>query len=433
MCGIAGFIAEPGARPERSLLEAMCDRLAHRGPDGAGYFIDADVALGHRRLSIIDVAGGSQPLGNEDGSIQVIFNGEIYNFQELQRGLEHRGHHFSTRSDTEVLAHLYEEVGERLPEYLNGMFAFAIWDRRRRELFLARDRFGKKPLYYSTAVPGQRICFASELKALLLLPGFDRPVNARAVADFLALSYIPDPDTIFDGVFKLPAGHSLKLGLDGEPRIRRYWEPAFAADPGLNYNQTVEEVRELTSDAVRLRLISDVPLGAFLSGGVDSSAVVALMAQHSREPVKSFSIGFTVRAFDELEFARMVAERYRTEHREQTVSMDMYEALAILVEHFDEPFADASAIPMLYLSRMTREHVTVALCGDGADELFAGYRRYTMGMVEAAVRRRLPGWFRKPVFGTLGGIYPKFDYLPRMFRGKMLLTALSQEIGRAHV
>src|ERR1035437_5827337 len=431
MCGIAGYLTKDRVVPDGTLVKRMCDRLIHRGPDGDGYYCTAGVALGHRRLSIIDVGGGCPPMGIDDGSIQVVFNGEIYNFLELRQDLVENGHCFVTRSDTEVLVHLYEEVGERLPEYLNGMFAFAIWDGRRKELFLARDRFGKKPLYYSGAVPGTRFCFASELKGITALPGFDAAVDPRGVADFLCFSYVPDPETIYRNVHKLPPAHSLtvtELGL----RLRRYWEPCFAADPDLRFEQAVEEIRALAADAVKLRMISDVPLGGFLSGGVDSSAVVAFMASQSPDRVKTFSIGFTNKKWDELPFARMVVERYGTEHHEQVVSPSIHEVQDTLVEHFDEPFADSSAIPMLYLARMTRQHVTVSLCGDGADELFGGYRRYFYGVLEERLRARFPGWFRRSVIGAAGRLYPKFDYLPQIFRAKTLLTNLAQEIGDAY-
>ena len=431
MCGIAGYLTNDRIVPDGMLVKRMCDRLRHRGPDGEGYYCAAGVALGHRRLSIIDVSGGSQPMGNEDGSIQVVFNGEIYNFLELRRDLVEKGHCFVTRSDTEVLVHLYEEVGERLPEFLNGMFAFAIWDAQKRELFLARDRMGKKPLYYSCAVPGMRLCFASELKALTLLPGFPGAINRRSVADFLCLSYIPDPQTIYENVFKLEPGQSLTIGPSGV-RIRRYWEPRFEADSGWNFGEAVEELRSLAQDAVKRRLISDVPLGAFLSGGVDSSAVVAFMAGIVPDNVKTFSIGFTNKNYDERGFARMVAERYRTAHYERVVSPSIDEAFQTLGECFDEPFADSSAIPMLYLARMTREHVTVALSGDGADEVFGGYRRYYFGVLEENLRRRIPHWFRQTVIKAGAAVYPKFDYLPQVFRAKGLLANLAREIGDAY-
>jgi asparagine synthase (glutamine-hydrolysing) len=430
MCGIAGFLNEPGQVPDLALLKGMCDRLIHRGPDAAGYFRDPGVALGHRRLSIIDVAGGDQPLGNEDGRIQIVFNGEIYNFQELQRDLLEKGHRFTTRSDTEVLVHLYEEVGERLPEFLNGMFAFAIWDGPRQKLFLARDRFGKKPLYYSCHVPEIRFCFASELGALEVLPGFERAINEQAVADFLSLSYVPDPETIYRNVFKLEPGHSLTVTRSGSRTVRKYWEPPFAPSSSANFDQTIEELQALAQDAVERRLMSDVPLGAFLSGGVDSSFVVASMARKASR-IKTFTIGSHHQDFDERDIARTVVERYGTDHHEKVV-VPSPEILSTLISRFDEPFGDSSAIPTLYLAQMTRQHVTVALSGDGADELFGGYRRYFFGTLEERLRGVFPQWFRQSAVRIAGRYYPKFDYLPQVFRAKTLLTNVSDELAGAY-
>jgi len=409
----------------------MTGRLSHRGPDASGYFRGDGIALGHRRLSIIDLAGGDQPLGNEDGAIQVVFNGEIYNFRELRAELIAKGHRFATHSDTEVLVHLYEEEGERMPERLNGMFAFAIWDQRRRELFLARDRFGKKPLYYSTEVPGFPICFASELKALLAVPGLDRAVNPKAVANFLRFSYVPDPDTIFRRVRKLAPAHSLLFGRGGA-RLRRYWRNSFQDGELSGVESVSEPFRQLVLDSVQRRMISDVPLGGFLSGGVDSASILALMSQHATGPVKSFSIGFSSKKFDELDYARMAARQFGTEHHEHVVTPSIGEMLPVHVEHYDEPFADSSAIATLYLARMTRQHVTVALSGDGADEIFGGYRRYRFALAEERLRRRLPGWFRRTALGPIAAIYPKFDYLPRVFRAKATLAALSNDLGNSY-
>lgn len=430
MCGIAGYVASHRP-PDQSLIRAMCDRISHRGPDGDGYFHDRGAALGHRRLSIIDLSGGAQPLGNEDGQVQIVFNGEIYNYLEIRAGLIRKGHRFTTNSDTEVIVHLYEEEGERAPEFLNGMFALAIWDGRREELFLARDRFGKKPLYYTTAVPGFRLCFGSELKALTMLPGFPNEVNEQKLAEFLAFSYVPQPGTIYRNVSQVPAAHTLTLTAEGV-RLRRYWTPRFGIDEKANFEEKVEELRALAADSVKRRMMSDVPLGAFLSGGVDSSAAVGFMATEASERVKTFSIGFTKREFDELEFARLVAARYQTDHHEEVVSPSIQEVLGTLVKHYDEPFGDASAIPTLYLSRMTRKHVTVALSGDGADELFGGYRRYYYGALEERLRRKFPGWFRESVFRFAGRYYPKFDYLPQIFRARTLLGNLSLDIADAY-
>src|SRR5947209_17149507 len=424
MCGIAGFMTT-GAPAGSELLRRMCDRLAHRGPDAYGSMLAGPVALGHRRLSIIDLAAGGQPLANEDGTVQVVFNGEIYNYRELRAELTARGHRFATRSDTEVLVHLYEDLGERMPERLEGMFAFAIWDARRQRLFLARDHFGKKPLYYSEQIPGMRLAFASELKALACLPGFPDQPDTRAVARFLAFGYVPDPDTIFAGARKLAPGHSLTLDCGGAAdqarpiALRRYWEPRLEPDYERRFETAVEEIRSLAAEAVERRMVADVPLGAFLSGGVDSSAVVGLMAARAPGKVKTFSIGFrdanqqVSRGFDELAFARQTAALHATEHREQVVTPFIEEMFETLAQAFDEPFGDASAIPTLYLARMTRRHVTVALSGDGADEVFGGYRRYYFGVLEQRLRERFPGWFRRSVIRAGAACYPKFDYLPR--------------------
>jgi len=431
MCGIAGFVAAEGSLPDRDVLRRMCDRIVHRGPDDYGAWFDHRAALGHRRLSIIDLAGGHQPLGNEDGAIQIVFNGEIYNYLELRRELEGQGHRFRTHSDTETLVHLYEEYGEAMTERLNGMFAFAIWDSRRQELFLARDRFGKKPLYYSCSVRGASIAFASELKALTAMPGFDRPTDGAALADFLCLGYVPDPKSIYDGVHKLAPGHSLLWRASGVS-LRNYWELRFEPDRRADWKESVERIRALTVDSVVCRLMSDVPLGAFLSGGVDSSTVVAVMARHAAGRVKSFSIGFTEKAYDELDYARLLVERYRTDHHEETVTPSIHDTLGTLVEHYDEPFGDASAIPTLYLARMTRRHVTVALSGDGGDEIFGGYDRYELGILENRLRSLFPAWFRRSVIRTAGRYYPKLDFLPRPLRWKAMMNCVAQEVADAY-
>jgi len=431
MCGIAGYLTNAAQPPETALLRRMSDRIVHRGPDAYGSYCAPGVALGHRRLSIIDLAGGAQPLGNEDGTIQVVFNGEIYNYLDLRKTLVAKGHRFATNSDTEVLVHQYEEVGERLPEFLNGMFAFAIWDARRQELFLARDRMGKKPLYYSSSVDGVRFCFASELKALSVLPGFSGAVNHRAIADFLQLSYVPDPETIYDGVFKLVPGHSLTVSWTGE-RLRKYWEPSLGRTWKGTLQDAAEEIRDLAGDSVERRMISDVPLGGFLSGGVDSSAVVAIMSARSSGRVKTFSIGFTDKAFDELAHARVAAEQCRSEHHEQVVTPDVHDVLPMLVKHYDEPFGDVSAIPTLYLANLARKFVTVALSGDGADELFGGYERYGVALRENRLRRLFPEWVRGSVFKLGAAWYPALYSWPRIFRAKATLTYLSQQFGDAY-
>lgn len=431
MCGIAGYLTSGAPVCDRALIRRMTDRLAHRGPDGEGFFVDGRLALGHRRLSIIDLDAGTQPMGNEDGSIQVVFNGEIYNHAELHAGLARKGHRFRTKSDTEVLVHLYEEEGERMPESLNGMFAFAIWDTRRRRLFLARDRFGEKPLYYTFSAPGFRFAFASELKALTALPDFPGRVNDRAVKSFLAHSYIADPETIYENTFRLKPGHSLTVTME-DSEMRRYWTPHFEEGDATAMDARVEEIRALSEQAVSARMMSDVPLGAFLSGGVDSGGVVACMCRAASAPVKTFSIGFTSASHDELPFARLVAKRYETEHHERVVTPDVGAMLDTLAFHYDEPFGDSSAIPTLYLAQMTRERVTVALSGDGADELFGGYRRYRFGVIEEKLRSLMPRWFRRSVVRVGAAVYPRLDFAPRPFRAKATLKCLSQELADAY-
>lgn len=431
MCGIAGFLGAESPRMGERLIKQMCDRIAHRGPDAWGWLVDGEVALGHRRLSIIDLEGGSQPLGNEDGSVQIVFNGEIYNYRLLRKELVERGHHFATHSDTEVLVHLYEDVGDRLPQYLNGMFAFAIWDSRRQQLFLARDRFGKKPLYYSLGLPGFRFCFASELKALQVLPGFSQGINARAAADFLALGYVPEPHSIYDQVSKLPPGHSIVVA-PSNTALHRYWTPDFNGALRQDFDDTVEEIRMLATDAVERRMISDVPLGGLLSGGVDSTAVVGLMALKSARPVRTFSIGFSDPRLNELSFAAAAVNRYRTDHEEQVVTPSIEDVFDRLVWHFDEPFGDPSAVPMLYVSRMARRHVTVALSGDGADEVFGGYRRYYWNLCEERLRSLFPSVVRKTLFRIGARYYPRFEYMPRLFRARATLNLLSRELPGAY-
>ena len=366
-----------------------------------------NVGLGMARLSIIDVLGGHQPMPNEDGSVWVVFNGEIYNFRELKRELLDRGHAFRSHADTEVIVHLYEELGERVVERLHGMFAFALWDERREQLLLARDRLGKKPLVYCD--DGQRLAFASELQALLEAPGIPRALSPEALDLYLTYQYVPAPLTIFEGIRKLPPAHYLVASKDGT-RVERYWDlptettaaPASAAD-----------LRDLLDAAVKRRLVSDVPLGAFLSGGIDSSIVVGLMARHMREPVKTFSIGFGQPKYDELSYARLAAERFKTDHREFVVQPEAIEILPLLVRHYGEPFADSSAIPTYYLSQKTREHVTVALSGDGGDEGFGGYERYAamaLGARYDALPRPLRsavGGLARTLFGGLSTAEPK--------------------------
>jgi asparagine synthase (glutamine-hydrolysing) len=371
MCGIAGKVSwsEP---VEQTLVERMCAVIEHRGPDSRGVFVDAGVGLGVQRLRVIDLDTGDQPIFNEDGSIVVVLNGEIYNFEELRTDLENRGHRFSTRSDTEVIVHLYEDLGAGCVHPLRGMFAFAVWDSRRKQLLLARDRLGKKPLFY--AQKGETFWFGSEARAILEDPAIERTVDFRAIDAFLHLQYVPAPMSAFAELRKLPPAHTLVWG-EQDTRIEPYWSLSYREGAFADESEAQESIREHLLEATRLRLRSDVPLGAFLSGGVDSSAVVAAMAKQTNQ-VKTFSIGFDVAAFDETPHAREVARLFGTDHEEFHVSPEAIEILPKLVRHFGEPFADSSAIPSFYLSELTRRHVTVALNGDGGDENFGGYTRY---------------------------------------------------------
>ena len=384
MCGITGALwFEPNAAVAPATLDAMTDSIAHRGPDDRGtYFkplerdvtgITPGVALGFRRLSIIDLAGGHQPMTNEDGSIILVFNGEIYNYRDLRRRLEGSNHRFRTDSDTETIIHLYEDLGIECFAELNGMFAIAIWDERRKQLVLARDRLGKKPLYYQ-ATPEQ-VLFGSELKTLAACPGFRREISPRAIDQFLTYQYIPHPHTIYEHSRKVPPGHSVVI-RDGQLKVSKYWQVNWRFEQDITQAEASSKLTELLTDSVRLRLRSDVPLGAFLSGGVDSSLIVALAQSQLDQPLNSFSIGFTEADFDETAYARQVATWMRTEHREFQVAPDAVGILDQLAWHYDEPFGDSSAIPTWHLCEMTRKHVTVALSGDGGDELFAGYERY---------------------------------------------------------
>jgi asparagine synthase (glutamine-hydrolysing) len=376
MCGICGVATAEGAPPDLEAVRRMSRSLAHRGPDSDGLFEEGGVALAARRLSIIDLDRGDQPLTNEDGSVVVVQNGEIYNHRELRRELERRGHRFATASDTEVLAHLYEEHGEGFVERLRGMFAIAVWDARRRRLLLSRDRFGIKPLYYRAA--GGSIAFASELKAMLELPGHSRAIDPRAVASYLAFNSVPAPLTIFTEARKLPPGHTL-LWEEGEPAISRYARPAPEPADRVRRGPAAslaDELRETIRDSVRAHLVADVPVGVLLSGGVDSAGLTALAAEQAGEPVKTFSIGFEEESFDELERARLVADRYRTDHHELVLRPDAVELLPKLVEAFDEPFGDSSAVPTYLVSELAAGEVKVALSGEGGDELFGGYYTY---------------------------------------------------------
>jgi asparagine synthase (glutamine-hydrolysing) len=414
MCGIAGFIDQQRSRENAEhLIDAMCKVIRHRGPDDQGVWADNGVALGMRRLAIIDLAGGQQPIFNEDHSILVVFNGEIYNYQQLQQELRERGHHFQTTSDTEVLVHAYEEYGDDCVLHLRGMFTFAIWDIQRQRLLAARDRFGKKPLNYYW--DGQRLIFGSEIKSILEA-GVPRAVNSIALDEYLTYQYIPAPHTLFQDIYKLPAAHLL-IYENGAIRTKRYWELPFTATCNDDEETAIERTHALLEEAVRIRLMSEVPLGAFLSGGVDSSTVVGLMSQMMSQPVKTFSIGFEEDDFSELAHARQVAQHFGTDHHEFVVRPDLVSVLPQLAWAYDEPFADASMLPTYYVSKLAREHVTVVLTGDGGDEIFGGYTRYER---EVAIQR-IPQLVRSML--GLGS-----SLMPEGMRGKKRFNMMRRDL-----
>lgn len=386
MCGISGKLYFDSGRPvEREILERMNAVLAHRGPDDAGIYCDGPVGLAHRRLSIIDLSpAGHQPMSNEDGTIWIVFNGEIYNFQSLRPDLVRRGHRFRSNSDTEVIIHLYEEHGVECLRFLRGMFALAIWDGPRRQLFLARDRLGKKPLSYQQ--DGAAFRFASEVKAILQDPDVQNRPNPAGISQYLTYGYVPGSGSAFQGIHKLPPGHYLTC-CDGQVKVARYWRLRRDRKAQRSEADWCQEIVARLEEATRLRMISDVPLGAFLSGGIDSSAIVALMSRIATGPVKTFSIGFEEPEYDELRYARQVAERFQTDHHEFVVRPDAAAVLPRLAWHYDEPFADSSAVPTYYVAQMTRAHVTVALNGDAGDESFGGYDRYVANLLAASFDR----------------------------------------------
>ncbi|MBO9516979.1 MAG: amidotransferase 1, exosortase A system-associated [Porphyrobacter sp.] len=428
MCGIAGIYHLETPKPvDPARVEAMCDALAHRGPDGSGVWAAPGVALGHRRLSIIDVAGSPQPMASPDGRAMLVFNGEIYNYRELRRELRATGAQFRTDGDSEVILAAWQRWGPDCVTHLHGMFAFAIYDLEARTLFLARDRLGVKPLFLAPLSDGS-LAFGSELKALLAHPLLRREIDPLAVEDYLAWGYVPDTRSILKGVTKLPAGHSLLLRHGAPlPRPVQWWDISFAERRKGKVEDLEAELLHLLREAVTSRMVADVPLGAFLSGGVDSSSVVALMAEASGAPVRTCSIGFDVAALDESDYAAQIARQFGTDHRARQVSPDDFEAIDGLAAMFDEPFADASALPTWRVCQLARESVTVALSGDGADEAFAGYRRHIFQRGEDRVRGLIPQAIRGPVFGTLGSIYPKADWAPRPLRAKSTLLSLAAD------
>ncbi len=414
MCGIAGIVSL-GDRPVLTEeIRRMCAAIAHRGPDDEGFYFAPGVGLGMRRLSIIDLATGRQPVRNEDGSVQVVFNGEIYNFQELRADLQRRGHVFYTVTDTETIVHLYEEYGARCVEKMRGMFAFAVWDARKKTLLLARDRLGVKPLYYAEC--GGRLIFASELKAILELGEVERRLDWRSVGHLFTFLCTARAESIIEGVKKLEPGHVLVARAGKKPAVERYWDVCFAPDRSRSEEHFVERLRELLRESVKLRMVSDVPLGAFLSGGIDSSSVVAAMARLASGPLKTFSIGFDDREYNELDHARAVAQKFGAEHHELVLEPDVLGVIDDLAWHLDEPFGDPSCIPTYMVSKLAAEHVKVVLSGDGGDELFGGYDKY---VVEQNDRRRpAPRWLKK-ISGVAAGL------MPEGMRGRNLLYHLS--------
>ncbi|HEX3085892.1 MAG TPA: asparagine synthase (glutamine-hydrolyzing) [Pyrinomonadaceae bacterium] len=437
MCGIAGWAnLDPRTSPrdgDEELLRAMCDRMHHRGPDSEGYLVDDGVALGMRRLAIIDLLTGDQPTFNSDRSVAVVLNGEIYNYREVRADLEKRGHRFHTESDTEVLPHLYDEYGRDMVQHLNGMFAFALWDEKRKRLFIARDRFGEKPLYWG--VFDGALLFASEPKVLLAHPAVKPNLNLNALRQYLSFDYVPAPLSIYEGIGKLPAAHTLTLE-DGEIKVERYWRLSYQTrQPVPSVNEAAEQLRDLLADSVKMRLVSDVPLGVLLSGGIDSSVVTALAVRASSETVKTFCIGFAEASFDESQYARAVAKFLGTDHHEERFSASLAANLVgDIGAWMDEPISDPSLVPTYLLSRFTRKHVTVALGGDGGDEIFAGYPMY-FGHYMARAYLSVPGFLRRGLVEPMVNLLPvktknlSFDYRARRF----IDASHYDEVARHHV
>jgi asparagine synthase (glutamine-hydrolysing) len=421
MCGISGFMYFDGAPVRESTVRAMSDIQAHRGPDDSGVYLGKTVALGHRRLSIIDLSSGQQPLSNEDETIWISFNGEIYNYLDLRSSLE-SSHRFATRSDTETIVHLYESQPTTFVSQLRGMFAFALWDEKNHTMILARDRVGKKPLYYY--LDNEKLVFGSEIKSILQHPALQLDLDDYALSDYLSLGYIPAPKSIYRSIRKVRPGHYLRVS-PGKIQEVQYWDLSFKNSPPRSEAEWGEMLVGEMRTAVQMRLMSEVPLGGFLSGGLDSSAVVATMSGLLAQPVKTATIGFEEKVFDESEFARTVSGHLGTQHYERVVTPAKIDTIEKLSWHYDEPFADSSALPTYFVSQIAREKVTVALSGDGGDESFGGYSRYFMDMQENRMRRFLPSGVRKAVFGPLGAIYPKMDWAPRFVRAKTTFQSLA--------
>jgi len=424
MCGIAGFTQFEHIFGDGKTLDSMGNAILHRGPDAGGIFLDKDIGLCHRRLSIIDLSeSGNQPMISHSDRYVIVFNGEIYNFQELRKELEQQKYPLKTHTDTEVLLALYELNGKDILNKINGMFAFAIWDKEEECLFLARDRIGKKPLYYYKK--DNDIVFASELKAILTLPDIPRSIRTDAVYDFFAYQYVPDPKTIFEGIYKLEPGHYLEISADKFTKTQ-YWDISFSSQSNDDEEQIKHDLQQLLIECTTKRMVSDVPLGAFLSGGVDSSGIVALMAMNSRSKVTTCSIGFDSAEFNETEFAKSVADQYQTIHHELTVHHNVRDVLEKIVSFFDEPFGDPSLVPTYYVSELARQKVTVAIAGDGGDEVFAGYQKYTTDYIENNIRKLFPGFIRKSFFPALANILNGFNN-KYCKKGSSLLMTLSHD------
>jgi len=433
MCGIAGiFDTQTTCEIDQALLARMNQTQHHRGPDETGLHAEPGVGLAHKRLSIIDLSSGQQPLFNEDGSIAVVFNGEIYNFIALMTELKNLGHIFHTHSDTEVIVHAWEQWGEACVSRFRGMFAFALHDRKQQILFLARDRMGVKPLFYALLDDGSLI-FGSELKVLAAHPNLKRDIDPCAVEEYFAFGYVPEPRTIYRQALKLSPAHTLTIRRGAAwPQPKQYWDVTFDGSNPISAENAQQELLERLRDSIKIRLMSEVQLGAFLSGGVDSSAVVAMMAGEMNEPVNTCSIGFNDPAFNESDFATQVARRYQTHHSLDIVDTDDFGLIDTLAALYDEPYADSSAIPTYRVCQLAKKRVTVALSGDGGDETFAGYRRYRWHMHEENVRNLLPLSLRRPLFGLLGRIYPKADWAPKLFRAKTTFQALARNSVEAY-
>jgi asparagine synthase (glutamine-hydrolysing) len=433
MCGITGqFDTRSDRAVSHPVLHRMNNAQSHRGPDEGSLHIEPGLGFGHRRLSIIDIATGQQPLFNEDGSVVVVFNGEIYNYQELIPELQALGHVFHTKSDTECIVHAWESWGEACVQRFRGMFAFVLWDRKKQTLFMARDRLGVKPLYYALLDDGT-LLFGSELKSLLAHGGLRRDLDPLAVEEYFALGYVAEPRTIFRQARKLPPAHSLTIRRGQPlPPAKEYWDVRFTGGNPTSAADACQELVHRLKESVRLRMIAEVPLGAFLSGGVDSSAVVAMMAGLSDGPVNTCSIGFDDPVFNESAFAQTVADRYQTRHRLEVVKSDDFDLVDTLARLYDEPYADSSAIPTYRVCQLARKHVTVALSGDGGDENFGGYRRYRMHLMEERLRSALPEGVRRPIFGLLGRVYPKADWAPRVFRAKTTFEGMARTSVQAY-